>query len=144
MHIIVSGYIQRNLDILFSPLVLETWIRELVTRMDMICKGPMYFELFDNVEGDEKRGGISACQFIWTSSVTIHTYPEYNFLDLDIFSCKAIPDDVLPWVESDLGLDTTTLVTIHHRTIETSKLPKPISTVDSFTGRRVGDYLIIR
>lgn len=62
----------------------STWFSELINLIDMKAHGPLHIEKFG--EGDLH--GISAMQFIETSSIVMHTDTKNNGIHLNIFSCK--------------------------------------------------------
>lgn len=70
---------------------LNNWrkfIDDLVKAIDMVPHGDLVIDRFG--EGDDI--GISACQLILTSSITVHTNDKAGDFYLDIFSCKDYDD----------------------------------------------------
>lgn len=48
---------------------------------------------------------LSAVCFLGESSITVHTYPEYDFIFLDVFHCESFDAKaVLDWVKKTLGI----------------------------------------
>lgn len=69
---------------LVSPDLLKHFIAEVIELIGMEAHGPCYVDRF----GDGDIEGISAMQFIKTSSITIHCDEVGNRAFVDIFSCK--------------------------------------------------------
>lgn len=67
---------------------ITTFIKVLVKKAGMVCHGPCYCERF----GEGNLNGISALQFIETSSVTVHCDEVENRVFIDLFSCKDFDD----------------------------------------------------
>lgn len=61
----------------------KRWIPTLVDLIDMKAHGPLRIEKF----GDGELHGISAMQFIETSSIVLHNEKRNNGVHLDVFSC---------------------------------------------------------
>lgn len=115
MQIILSGKVQDNLDVLSTSERLAEMIRELVYHMGMEPVGDPIIKEFDSVYNRSDLGGLSACQFIVTSSITIHTYPEHQYIDLDLFSCLPIPGFAVDWLVDYLQLEPDEYLTLHKR-----------------------------
>ena len=60
------------------------WFDALINLIDMKAHGQLHIEKF----GEGELHGISAFQFIETSSITLHTEKRNNGIHLDVFSCK--------------------------------------------------------
>jgi S-adenosylmethionine decarboxylase len=60
------------------------FIETIIIEIGMVAHGPCYIERF----GTGNLNGISAMQFIETSSITVHCDEEENRVFVDIFSCK--------------------------------------------------------
>lgn len=69
---------------LIDPELLKQFIGEIIPLIGMKAHGPCYVDRFG--EGDIE--GISAMQFIKTSSITVHLDEVGNRAFIDIFSCK--------------------------------------------------------
>ena len=57
-----------------------------------MTRGPIYLWGDDKALGtmhDPKADGISVCQFLHSSSITIHAIDEYHKVFVNVFSCKA-------------------------------------------------------
>lgn len=63
---------------------IKKFVKELISVINMVSHGPCYVERF----GSAKLEGISAMQFIETSSVTVHCDEVEKKVFIDIFSCK--------------------------------------------------------
>ena len=72
-----------------DPKKIEEFLDELVVQIKMKKLGKLNLV---QVEDEEEGHGISACQFVTTSSLIIHTDMNKNTLYLDCFSCA--PYDV--------------------------------------------------
>ena len=71
--------------------IVEDFITDLVKKIDMIAHGDIIIDRF----GEGEDAGISACQLITTSSITIHTNDEYRDFYLDVFSCKNFDESII-------------------------------------------------
>lgn len=73
-----------DINTINNPESLKTYIKEIISEINMKAHGPTYVERFGT--GDLE--GYSAMQFIETSSITIHAdEPEFRCF-IDVFSCK--------------------------------------------------------
>jgi S-adenosylmethionine/arginine decarboxylase-like enzyme len=115
MQVLLSGYVNKRQEILSDIGHLQLFLNEFTDLLNMQTKGSLKYELFDSVNDDPSLGGISAVQFIYTSSITLHTYPEYNFLDIDIFSCQYIDDSAVIWFIQQVAMDTVDYVVLPMR-----------------------------
>lgn len=64
--------------------LVESFVSGIIQEVQMKAFGPLHCERF----GDGHLNGISAMQFIETSSITVHTDEVTNRVFIDIFSCK--------------------------------------------------------
>jgi S-adenosylmethionine/arginine decarboxylase-like enzyme len=71
--------------------MVSEFIKSLVQKIDMVAHGDLVIDRFG--EGDDV--GISACQLIITSSITIHTNDKHKDLYLDVFSCKWFDEKII-------------------------------------------------
>jgi S-adenosylmethionine/arginine decarboxylase-like enzyme len=78
-----------NHELLISTEKIQEFIQELISVIDMKAHGPCYVERFGHGELE----GISAMQFIETSSITIHCDEKQNRVFIDIFTCKELNHD---------------------------------------------------
>lgn len=69
---------------LVDPELLKQFVANVIPLIDMEAHGPCYIDRFG--EGDIE--GLSAMQFIKTSSITVHLDEVGNRAFIDIFSCK--------------------------------------------------------
>lgn len=74
---------------LTSPELLKEFVNGVIGVVDMEAHGPCYLERFG--EGDLE--GLSAMQFIKTSTITVHLDEVGNRAFIDIFSCKDFDPD---------------------------------------------------
>lgn len=88
---------------------LKRFIGELIKRINMVAHGPCYIDKF----GDGPLYGMSAMQFIKTSSITVHCDDKGGRAFVDIFSCKDFDTDIaLEYTKEYFGstkVKTTTL-----------------------------------
>lgn len=71
-------------DRLTSRELLEQFVVEVIKVVDMEAHGPCHIDRF----GEGELEGLSAIQFIKTSSITVHLDEVGNRAFIDIFSCK--------------------------------------------------------
>ena len=77
----------------------ENWIPLLVNLIDMKAYGPLIIEKF----GEGELHGISAMQFIETSSIVLHNEKRNNGIHLDVFSCADFDEyEVYNYVQKTL------------------------------------------
>lgn len=89
VHLILDGKCT-NVQILSESRVLADLMKELVELIDMKPISEPFIVEYPDGNGQER--GLSACLFLAESSVLIHTYPEYKFAFIDVFSCKDFND----------------------------------------------------
>lgn len=89
--------------------VLSKRVGELVEAIGMqslaacAVKVPLAVELLGR-EPAADEGGVSVVHVLSTSHVAIHTWPEFRFFNLDVFSCRAFElEPVFSWLRSTLG-----------------------------------------
>ena len=68
---------------------LKVWLPELVKAIDMKCVGEVVVQDYGHWEGGD---APSAVQFIEESAVVVHCYPEDDFIQIVLDSCKPIED----------------------------------------------------
>ncbi len=71
-------------DRLTNPEVLKSFVAEVIVVVGMKAYGPCYVDRFG--EGDIE--GLSAMQFIETSTITVHLDEVGNRAFIDLFSCQ--------------------------------------------------------
>ncbi len=71
----------------FTKLRIEAFMITLCEKIDME-REVLHFWVIDNPEQPDHLIGTSACQFIRTSNVVIHTLDKMRRVYLNIFSCK--------------------------------------------------------
>ena len=77
---------------------LEDWLLQAVDEVGMTAFGNP--EVVDYPFPEREGTALSAVIFLGESSITIHTYPEFNFVFMNIFSCKDFdPSRVLEFIE---------------------------------------------
>ena len=80
-----------------------------------MTRGPIYLWGNDKSLGtmhDPKADGISVCQFLHSSSITIHSIDEFNKVFINVFSCKNFDiEKVRKFTEENVG---GTIVSLHN------------------------------
>ncbi len=79
-------------DRLENPDLLHTFLRDLPARIDMTAVSPVH--LYDIKEcTDEQDNGLSGFVIIAQSHISVHAWPPYHELDVDICSCQPFDHD---------------------------------------------------
>jgi len=82
------------------------FIFDLAKHLDMKVMGSPLIEYIDT-PGNK---GISAVCIIQTSHICVHEWPEYNELQLDIFSCKDFDtSELVKWISSNISAEQVLL-----------------------------------
>ena len=102
MHIMLDGKVTANQPVLYHKRSLRGFLVIIASLMGMERLGDVKIEEYK--AEDTKVAGLSAVQFVAQSGIYVHTYPEIDFIYLDVFSCKAIPLDAISWITSHLKL----------------------------------------
>jgi S-adenosylmethionine/arginine decarboxylase-like enzyme len=76
---------------LLEIFIIKDFIRELVNAIGMIAHGSTVIDRF----GSGEDSGISACQLITTSSITIHTNDLHRDCYIDVFSCTDYSESII-------------------------------------------------
>lgn len=81
----------------FSRRNITEFLEELCDRIEMEREDLHFWDYEDNLEArlaaPYHLAGVSACQFICTSSIVIHTLDKMERVFIDLFSCK----EFKPW-----------------------------------------------
>ena len=85
MHLIIDGY-SNNSKILQDEDYLRKWLETYPSRIGMTRISPPYVLRY--VGSKLEDWGISGFVFIAESHISVHTFVERNYINLDIFSCK--------------------------------------------------------
>jgi len=85
MHLIIDGY-SNNSKILQDEDYLRNWLETYPSRIGMTRISPPYVLRY--VGSKLEDWGISGFVFIAESHISVHTFVERNYINLDIFSCK--------------------------------------------------------
>ena len=83
MHLIIDGYC-KNKKILQDEDSLHDWLESYPPRIGMTRISPPFVLRYE----DSADWGISGFVFIAESHISIHTYVERNYVNIDIFSCR--------------------------------------------------------
>ena len=84
MHLIMDARCQ-NLSPLMNHTTLSKWMVELCEVMGMTPYGEPIIQDFPFPGGSDVP---SAYLFIKESAIVVHLYPEFDYIYLDVFSCK--------------------------------------------------------
>ena len=85
MHLFLDGYAKNN-SLLCDAKQLKRLLVELVDAVGMKpINSPIVIEY---PAGNGYERGLSGVIFLAESSITVHTYPEYQFVFIDVFSCR--------------------------------------------------------
>ncbi|KKN38045.1 hypothetical protein LCGC14_0757570 [marine sediment metagenome] len=87
--LIIGGKARRNKEVLHDHDVLREWMPELCRLIGMKPVGDVHIQPYGHWEG----GAPSAVQFVEESAILIHTYPERDYIEFVLHSCKAIPGE---------------------------------------------------
>ena len=120
MHLIVDGY-ATNMDLLTNEAALKAWVLRTPEVIGMHPYGSPIVVDFPFPGRDTP--ALSAVQFLGESSITVHTYPDFRFVFLDIFSCLDFSEDkALKFVVDSFGL-TKYLSHVINRGIDSNGKP---------------------
>jgi len=85
MHLIIDGY-SRNQERLQDEEFLRNWLESYPARIGMTRISPPYVLRYVGPVFDD--WGISGSVFIAESHISVHTFVERNYVNIDVFSCK--------------------------------------------------------
>ena len=85
MHLIIDGY-SRNSDILQSEEFIYQLLDQYPAEIGMIKISPPYVVRYVGAKPEE--WGVSGFVMIAESHISIHTFVEPRYVNLDVFSCK--------------------------------------------------------
>lgn len=114
MHLIIDGT-AHNMEVLTQPDSLKRWMIECATIAGLhvfgepVCYNypfPLPPEVREKISGYS----LSAVVFLGESSITVHTYPEFESVFIDVFSCKDFkpPEFVLTWIKKTMQMEQCT------------------------------------
>ena len=92
MHIILDGY-AKNQNLLMLDSLLRDWLIKTAKLIGMTVYGEPV--VVDFPWPGSNYTALSAICFLGESSIVVHTYPEFNFVFIDVFSCKDFDCDNL-------------------------------------------------
>jgi len=90
MHLIIDGY-TNNQKILQDEDFLHNWLENYPAKIGMNRISPPYVLKYVGPELED--WGISGFVFIAESHISIHTFVERNYVNIDVFSCKDFDAD---------------------------------------------------
>ena len=85
MHLIIDGY-SNNQKILQDDDYLHNWLEGYPSRIGMARISPPYVLRYVGPKLED--WGISGFVFIAESHISVHTFVERNYVNIDLFSCK--------------------------------------------------------
>ncbi|MBI3977734.1 MAG: adenosylmethionine decarboxylase [Chloroflexi bacterium] len=131
MHLIIDGF-RGNKDRLQDMQTVYALLDEYPTRIHMTKIMPPYVFRYVGVKPED--WGISGFVLIAESHITVHTFPEKGYVNVDIFSCKEFdPDQAVAYIRDQLGLEEVD-VRVIRRGLE--YLPHPHVAPDTVTAER--------
>jgi len=77
-----------NCELRFNKRNIRSYINKICKVIKMKKHGKLILWEDAHNKIRELRGGISACQFIKTSSIVVHSFEKFNSCYIDIFSCR--------------------------------------------------------
>ena len=102
MHLIIDGYAkdpEKITDTQFIHQFLDTYPKQIGMTKVSIPKVSQYRDL--EIEED----GVSGFVLLAESHISIHSFPERAYINIDIFSCKDFdPEQALKGLEEKFGL----------------------------------------
>ena len=90
MHLIIDGY-SNNPKILQDEDYLRNWLESYPSRIGMTRISPPHVLRY--VGSNLEDWGISGFVFIAESHISVHTFVERNYINIDVFSCKDFDAD---------------------------------------------------
>jgi S-adenosylmethionine decarboxylase len=90
MHLIVDGY-SDNQRILQDEDSLRDWLKDYPAEIGMTRISPSYVLRYVGSKSED--WGISGFVFIAESHISVHTFVERCYINIDIFSCKDFDAD---------------------------------------------------
>lgn len=103
MHLIIDGF-RGNKDKLQDRELVYGVLDEYPASIQMTKIMPPYVFRYVGVKPED--WGISGFVLIAESHISIHTFPEKGYVNVDIFSCKTFdPDQAKQYIQEKLGLE---------------------------------------
>jgi S-adenosylmethionine decarboxylase len=90
MHLIIDGY-SNNPKILQDEDYLRNWLESYPSKISMTRISPPHVLKYVGPKLED--WGISGFVFIAESHISVHTFVELNYVNIDIFSCKDFDTD---------------------------------------------------
>jgi S-adenosylmethionine decarboxylase len=85
MHLIIDGY-SSNQKLLQDEIQLRNWLENYPATIGMTRISPPYVLRYVGPKLED--WGISGFVFIAESHISVHTFVERNYVNIDVFSCK--------------------------------------------------------
>jgi len=107
MELKVDCGLCRNQDLLESPEELKACMLEMARVAEMTHFGPPHIVDYPfPMQADPDTPALSGVLFLGESSLTIHTYPEYGAVFIDVFHCLPFECvDLLEWIVKKFQMD---------------------------------------
>jgi len=100
MHLIIDGQVG-NRRLLCEPEDINSWLVKATGEIGMKVIDPPRSVWY----GGDESSGVSACVFLAESSISLHSFPEYSYIFLDLFSCRRFDvGRVVGMIESDFEM----------------------------------------
>jgi S-adenosylmethionine decarboxylase len=90
MHLIIDGY-SDNPKILQDEDYLRNWLESYPSKINMTRISPPHVLKYVGPKLED--WGISGFVFIAESHISVHTFVELNYVNIDVFSCKDFDTD---------------------------------------------------
>ena len=87
-HLIIDGYSEADLN---DAAFIERFMLDLVAKIKMTPISKALIIDYKSKCKDYLQDGITGTIILAESNITIHTYPQYKFFCLDLFSCNEFP-----------------------------------------------------
>lgn len=92
MHLIIDGH-SKSKELLEQEYLLRDWLVKTAEQIGMTIYGEPV--VVDYPWPGSHYTALSAICFLGESSILVHTYPEFSFVFIDVFSCKDFDCDML-------------------------------------------------
>lgn len=110
MHLLIDGKAY-NSPLLRDAEMLKKWLVEAAGKAKMHVFGePQAYHTSYPLKHPLTDTGLSGVVFLGESSITIHTYPEFRWVSIDLYSCKDFepPGRLLRFVRKSMVMEEFT------------------------------------
>jgi len=127
MHLIIDARCQ-NQQVMTDKHLLSKWIIRLCHVIGMTPVGPVHTISFPFPGSDKP--AISACQFLGESAIVAHPYPEFDYMYLDVFSCKEFDTEkAVEFIQRTLKVTESTIHLFQRGIDMETRAPVPLREV---------------